>query len=374
VKTVLVTGSTGFVGRNLKEALQRQPEIRILTLDRQSSDAQWSAALDEADLIYHLAGTNRPKSEDEFLQGNAGVTRELCAKLTACGRRPKIVFASSIQAACDNAYGASKRAAEAALEQFAAATGAEAAIYRLPNLFGKWCRPNYNSVVATFCHNIARDLPIQISDPTRELELLYIDDVVAAFIHELTTGRPGVTYPQITGSHRVSLGALATMIQSFRDSRRTLMMPDLSGGFAKKLYAAYVSYLPEDGFAYPLEQRTDNRGCLAEFLKSSPFGQVFVSRTKPGVTRGDHYHHTKAERFLVLEGDAVIRFRHIERDAVIEYPISGRDLKVVDIPPGYTHSIENVGAGEMVVLFWASEVFDPQRPDTYFLPVQRTAA
>ena len=250
-------------------------------------------------------------------------------------------------------------------------TGASVFVFRLPGVFGKWCRPNYNSVVATFCHNIARDLPIAISDPAREIELVYIDDVVRAFI-DIMDGRLPASegkYFIAEPTYRISLGVLAKTIQSFRDSRVSLALPDMSDPLIRALYATYVSYLPADTFAYALNQRIDPRGELAELLKSHHIGQIFVSRTRPGITRGNHYHDTKVEKFLVLEGNAMIRFRHIMAGDVIEYPVSGCEFRVVDIPPGYTHSIENVGKTDLIVLFWADEVFNPDMPDTFGMDV-----
>jgi len=369
LKTTLITGAAGFIGRNLREALVRRPDCRVLSLNSSDAAEQRRQALEQADIIFHLAGVNRPPSAEQFAATNVGFTRTLCDELRAMGRAPKMVFTSSIQATYDNPYGNSKRNAEQELQSYAAQTGAELAIYRLKNVFGKWCRPNYNSVVATFCHNIARDLPIQISDPARVLDLAYIDDVIDELLLEID-GRPDLSMmrpgPQ---SHQITLGELAAAIHSFQASRNSLVMPDLSKPLARNLYATFLSYLPESEFAYPLQMKCDNRGELAEFIKSLQFGQIFVSRTKPGIHRGNHFHHTKTEKFLVLEGDAVIRFRHVERDDVIEYPVSGREFRVVDIPPGYTHSIENVGTSEMIVLFWASEIFDPDKTDTYYQEV-----
>jgi UDP-2-acetamido-2,6-beta-L-arabino-hexul-4-ose reductase len=325
-----------------------------------------------------------------------------------------MVFSSSIQAVRDNPYGQSKREAEAVLENFAAATGARVVIHRFSNLFGKWSQPNYNTVTATFCHNIARDLPIQISDPSYRFDLSYVDDVVEALLAEIgSAGGPGgctIAPPVI--SHNVSLGELAALIRSFKEQRASLLLPDFGKSFVRKLYATYLSFLPEDQFAYNLLKREDERGSLAEFIKTEGTGQIFVSRTHPGVTRGNHYHHTKVEKFLVVEGEGIVRFRSIQPDEpaplrlqitpspsvpgaqpldpspshlppvalasaagsplpashspLLEYRVRGDDYRVVDIPPGYTHSIENTGKGEMVTLFWASEVFDPAKPDTYF--------
>jgi len=367
----LVTGAGGFIGRHMVEALRRRDGVEVLAMDRSWSAADFEKALGSADCIFHIAGVNRPPTPDEFAKGNAGLTEEMIATLGRLGRTPPIIFTSSIQAAADNPYGKSKKGAEEALEQYARA-GGTAVIFRLKNVFGKWCRPNYNSVTATFCHNIARDLPVQISDESRELELVYIDDVVAGLLSALDEpGRTGaVEHREVTKAHKTTLGELAGRIRSFRESRKTLLVPNLGDDFNRKLYATYLSYLEPDSFAYPLDQKTDPRGVLAEFVKSPGAGQIFVSRTKPGIVRGNHYHHTKTEKFLVMEGDAVIRFRQISGPEVLEYRVSGKDFKVVDIPPGYTHSIENVGTGEMVTLFWACEIFDPARPDTVFLNVK----
>ncbi|MEN6479127.1 MAG: NAD-dependent epimerase/dehydratase family protein [Anaerolineales bacterium] len=368
--TALVTGAYGFVGRNLCTALARQPEVALDRFGTQNTSDDLDRFLDRADIIFHLAGVNRPADEHEFQKVNVGLTEDICERLRRLGRRPRIVLASSTQAALDNPYGLSKRLAEDVLHAFAADTGASVVIYRLRNLFGKWSRPNYNSVVATFCHNIARDLPITISDPSRQLELTYIDDVVAAFLSELTLERNrDARYAEVERFYRVTLGELASMIRSFRAVRNTLVLPSLGNQLTRALYATYLSFLPRNAFAYPLDSHADQRGALAELLKSLPFGQIFVSRTHPGVTRGNHYHDTKTEKFVVLEGEALIRFRHILEAEVIEYPVSGAEFRVVDIPPGYTHSIANVGDSELVTLFWASELFDSAHPDTYYLAV-----
>ncbi|MBT8339281.1 MAG: NAD-dependent epimerase/dehydratase family protein, partial [Desulfatitalea sp.] len=323
-------------------------------------------ALSDAEVIFHLAGVNRPKDLSLFEQGNAFLLETLCNKLRELKRAPKIVLTSSIQADLDNPYGLSKRHAEEILKAFAGETGAECVAYRLKNLFGKWCRPNYNSVTATFCHNIANGLPIQISNSANVVDLTYIDDVVAAFVAELQDAAPGFRFADTLPSHRITLGELADKLHGYKMMRETLLIPDLQNDFERALFGTYLSYLAEDDFAYGLDTKSDQRGSLAEFIKSSAMGQIFVSHTKPGVTRGDHYHRTKAEKFLVVQGTAVIRFRHIESDQVIEYKVRGEEYKVLDIPPGYTHSIENVGNDDLVTLFWACEMFDPQKPDTYY--------
>jgi len=369
-KTAVVTGAAGFIGRHIVEALRRQPGIAVLPIDVDSPAGALAEGLARADIVFHLAGVNRPKDAAEFATGNAGLTREICDRLAALGRKPVVVMTSSIQAVLDNPYGISKLNAERALEEWAVRTGGTAIVFRLKNVFGKWCRPNYNSVTATFCHNIAHDLPITISDEKRELELVYIDDVVTELLECCDAGDvAGYVHREVAKSYRVTLGELAGRIRSFRASRQSLVLPSFEDEFTRKLYATYLSYLDGPAFRYSLEPRTDPRGSLAEFLKSVHFGQIFVSRTKPGITRGNHYHHTKTEKFMVVEGEALIRFRHVDGDVVIEHRVSGQEFAVVDIPPGYTHSIENVGQGELVALFWASEIFDPGAPDTYFTPV-----
>lgn len=367
---VLVTGSNGFVGRNLCAELARRDDVELFRYDVDSPAADLQAGLAAADVVFHLAGVNRPEDPADYERGNAGLTGELCTALGDLGRTPLFVLSSSIQAEHDNPYGRSKLAAEEILQHFCRQTRAPARIYRLKNLFGKWARPNYNSVTATFCHNVTHDLPIHISDPERRVDLTYVDDVIAAFETELDLEHePGCSMAGPLPSHAITLGDLAETIRSFRAHRESLVLPDFSNAFLRALYATYLSYLGPGDFAYDLGIRTDNRGSLAEFLKSSSFGQIFVSRTKPGVTRGNHYHHTKTEKFLVVEGQAVVRFRHILEGDVIEYHVAGDQFRVVDIPPGYTHSIENIGAGDLVTLFWSSEIFDPARTDTYALPV-----
>jgi UDP-2-acetamido-2,6-beta-L-arabino-hexul-4-ose reductase len=368
---ILVTGAKGFIGKNLVVALQRKPDWEILAYDLDSPKSALSEALTKADMVYHLAGVNRPERLEEFKEGNFDLTQQICDELLRIGRAPVIVLSSSTQALLDNPYGCSKHLAEEAVLNFANESGASAFIFRLPGVFGKWCRPHYNSVVATFCHNIARGLPISISEPEREVELVYIDDVVRAFSN-CADGRAPISddgFSRVEPSYRISLGVLAETLRGFYESRSSLEMPDMGNSRNRALYATYLSYLPSDSFAYSLTQRSDPRGELAELLKSQHIGQIFVSRTRPGITRGNHYHDSKVEKFMVLEGEAVIRFRHILGGEVIEYPVSGRDFRVVDIPPGYTHSIENVGRIDMIVLFWAGEIFSPGTPDTFGLAV-----
>ena len=372
---IVVTGASGFIGRNLVAHLVREEEVQVTEFDLQNTERELQEGLTRADLVFHLAGVNRPESVVEFVVGNVDFTAHVCELLTQIGRPVPMVLTSSIQAEQDNPYGRSKLQAEETLKRYVQENHAAGIIYRLKNVFGKWCRPNYNSVVATFCHNIARDLPITISDPDYELKLVYIDDVIEYFVKETQGQEPsGVYYREVIPTFKITLGRLAELLYSFREMRQSLSLPDFSDPFVRKLYGTYLSYLNVEDFAYNLQQRCDPRGCLAEFVKSSSFGQIFVSTTKPGVTRGNHYHHTKTEKFLVLQGDALIRFRHIESGEILEYLVKGEELRVVDIPPGYTHSIENVGKNELVTLFWASEVFDPGTPDTFPLSVLSPSA
>ncbi|HYC71313.1 MAG TPA: NAD-dependent epimerase/dehydratase family protein [Opitutaceae bacterium] len=374
--TALVTGASGFIARHLILSLERTGRFQVLRTTRATPSAEQASFLRRADIVYHLAGVNRPPDPAEFATGNAGLTQALCQELAAAGRRPLLVLASSVQAALDNPYGRSKSLAEQHVAEWVRATGGGAVVCRLKNVFGKWCRPNYNSVTATFCHNLARGRPIEISDPARELELVYIDDVVATLLDlaSALAAAPGSHLGQlrtadVPRSFRVTLGALAQKIEGFRRSRDTLLLDSFADDFTRCLYATYLSYLEPAAFAYPLLQRSDQRGSLAEFIKQPAFGQVFISRTAPGITRGNHYHDTKTEKFLVVQGRAIIRFRPVLGGEVVEHHVDGREFRVVDIPPGYTHSIENVGPDELVTLFWASEIFDPARPDTYLLPV-----
>jgi UDP-2-acetamido-2,6-beta-L-arabino-hexul-4-ose reductase len=368
MKTVLVTGARGFIGKHLVEALRRDAELSVIEIDLDSLPERLEQGLQQADVIYHLAGVNRPKDLAEFTSGNAGLTASICAKLAGLGRTPLLVISSSIQAELDNPYGVSKREAEHAAERWARSTGGKAVVFRLKNVFGKWCRPNYNSVTATFCYNIAHDLEIQVNDSKQEIDLVYIDDVIEAFVglDPEAFAASQMVFREVACSHKTTLGQLADLIREFRRSRQTLQLPSFADLFTRRLYATYLSYLEGEAFAYSLQQKTDARGSLAEFIKQPHFGQVFVSRTRPGVTRGNHYHNTKTEKFFVVEGEAVIRFRPIGGGEVIEHRVSGGAFRVVDIPPGYAHAIENVGSTELVTLFWASEIFDPQRPDVYF--------
>lgn len=367
MKTVLVTGSEGFIGKNLTEALRRKSDFIVKTFDLSDARAVLNRYLEEADIVYHLAGVNRPERSEDYDKVNRGLTHEIIDCLERINRRPSIVFSSSIQAVLENPYGVSKKRAEEALDGYAQRNGAQVQIFRLPNVFGKWCRPNYNSVVATFCYNAVRGFSLNVSDSAKEVELVHVDDVVAAFLRalEMATITGKALFASVEPTFRVDLGKLAGLIQEFAACRQTLRLPDLGDSFVRRLYGTFQSYLDPKDFVYRLQEKKDERGTLAELLKGEAFGQLFVSRTRPGITRGNHYHDTKVEKFVVLEGDALIRFRHIVSDETVSCPVSGGDFKVVDIPPGWTHSIQNIGTTELVVLFWASEVFEQERPDTY---------
>jgi UDP-2-acetamido-2,6-beta-L-arabino-hexul-4-ose reductase len=387
MKTILVTGSDGFMGRNLCVALRREPGFEVLEFDLPQTPEDLAKLAARADLVFHLAGVNRPKDEQEFTAGNADLTRQLCESLGQSSRRVPIVLSSSTQAELDNPYGRSKLAAEHALLDYQRRTGAPVFIYRFPNVFGKWSRPNYNTVVATFCHNIARGLPVQISNPANVIRFAYIDDIVREFLAIARTENvesrklkveigkaeadPSSSSSPISGfnfspCYTITLGELHTLLVSFRDARAKSVVPDLSDPLTKYLYSTYLSFYDTQDFARPVDLKTDDRGWLFELIKSPHAGQIFVSRTRPGITRGNHYHDTKIEKFCVIQGEGLIRFRHVLGSDILEYRVNDREIRVVDIPPGYTHSIENTGPSDMLTLFWANEIFDPAHPDTWF--------
>ena len=367
---ILVTGARGFVGRNLVAELKKRGYKDILEFDLDTEKPALEQYTKECDFVFHLAGVNRPQKEEEFMEGNFGFTSELLALLIKHNNKAPLLITSSIQAERDNPYGRSKKAGEDLLINYSKEHNIKVLIYRLPNLFGKWCRPNYNSVIATFCHNIARGLQIQIDDPEGELNLCYIDDVIRELIDALE-GDPtkdGDFYT-VSPTHRVKLGDLAELIRSFKESRRDLSIPDMSVPLTKKLYRTYLSYLPEKDFAYQLKMNCDQRGSFTEFIRTMNRGQISINVSKPGVTKGNHWHHTKNEKFLVVSGEGLIRFRGISASKIIEYRVSGDKLEVVDIPPGYTHSIVNLGEADLVTIMWVNECFDPEHADTYYMEV-----
>ncbi|MBU3207623.1 capsular polysaccharide biosynthesis protein CapF [Clostridium algidicarnis] len=367
---ILVTGARGFVGKNLIAELSNRGYKEIYEFDIDTDKSLLNEYAKNCEFVFHLAGVNRPKDEKEFMEGNFGFTSELLNLLKKHNNKAPILITSSIQAERDNPYGNSKRAGEELLLNYSKETGAKALIYRLANLFGKWSRPNYNTVVATFCYNVARDLDIQVNSPEAELTLCYIDDVVDEFIRALE-GNPTKNndYCNIPVVHEIKLGDLANRIKSFRDSRSNLIVPNMEDALTKKLYSTYLSFLTEDEFSYDLKMNCDNRGSFTEFIRTPERGQVSVNVSKPGITKGNHWHHTKNEKFLVVSGTGVIRFRNIDSKEIIEYKVSGQKLEVVDIPTGYTHSIVNIGDTDMVTVMWANEAFNPEKPDTYFLEV-----
>lgn len=368
---ILITGAGGFIGKNLVATLKTAGYTDLMLFERDDTPETLAEYAARAGFVYHLAGINRPKDPSEFYAGNAGLTETLLSLLDKAGNKAPVLVTSSIQAALDNDYGKSKAQAEQAIFAHGQATGAPVYVFRLPGVFGKWCRPNYNSVVATFCHNSANGLPLSVRDPEYRLPLVYIDDVVASFVAALdgSCTREG-DYCVVPVVHETTLGHLAETIEGFAQNRETLDVPDQTpGSLEQKLYSTWLSYLPADRFSYPLNMHCDNRGSFTEFLHTPAHGQVSINISKPGIVKGNHWHHSKNEKFLVVKGTGVIRFRALDSTEVIEYHVSGDKLEVVDIPTGYTHNIENVGQDDMVTVMWANEVFDPDHPDTFFLPV-----
>ena len=361
---VLVTGPHGFVGKNLIVRLKEQAGIETLQFARGDSEESLQTLVHRADAIIHLAGENRPADTAAFARVNAGLTHTLCTAIAASGREIPLILASSIQADLPNPYGESKRAAELAVEQLAAKHANPAVIFRLPNVFGKWCKPNYNSVVATFCHNIANDLPVRIDDPSTKLRLVYVDDVVSAFLRAIESATHGLHRSTIEPEYSITLGELAAQIEGFRNCRTNLVSERVGVGLTRALYATYVSYLPTAKFAYDLPCHHDARGVFVEMLKTPDCGQFSFFTALPGMTRGGHYHHSKTEKFLVIRGSARFRFRHMVTNETFEIFTSGEQPQVVETVPGWTHDITNMGAEEMIVMLWANEIFDRARPDT----------
>lgn len=368
---VLVTGAYGFVGKNLVKHLEQTEDTQVFQYDLGVSERELDKFLSECEFVFHLAGVNRPKTEDEFMTVGYSFTSLMLDKLKELGNKAPILVSSSIQAQLDNPYGRYKSAEEKLLTEYGRTEDVKVLIYRMPNVFGKWCRPNYNSVVATFCNNIANGLPITVNDENALLSLVYIDDVAAEFCAAMFGGENREDgHCSVQPVHSIKLGELAALIKSFKESRINKQVPLLKeDSIEKKLYSTYLSYLPKDEFSYPLSTHKDHRGSFTEFLRTPERGQVSINISKPGVTKGNHWHHSKNEKFLVVSGEGIIRFRKIDNDEIMEYIVSGDKLEVVDIPVGYTHNIENTGESDMVTVMWASESFDPDHPDTYFLEV-----
>lgn len=342
-------------------------ELNLIDID--NSKEELKKGVLEADFIVHLAGINRPKDENEFKIGNSGLTEEIISYLEEEGKKTPILITSSIQADLDNPYGKSKKESEEALLKYMTDNHANVYIYRLPNVFGKWCKPNYNSAIATFCHKIARDEEVWISDESIELTLVYIDDVVRNIINTIENKDVIKGYARVDIEHKGTLGEIVNLLKSFKESRQTLQIPNMKDELTKKLYSTYLSYLPEKGFSYNLKMNKDDRGSFTEFIKSKDRGQVSVNISKPGIIKGNHYHHTKNEKFLVVSGEGIIQFRKWDSDEKIEYEVSGKELKVIDIPVGYTHNIINTGKEDMVTIMWVNEIFNQEIPDTYYLEV-----
>lgn len=361
---VLVTGAHGFIGKNLVVRLGEQAGAEILPFVRGDTLDTLSALVAQADAVVHLAGENRPRDVADFALVNTDLTKALCDAIGKTGRTIPLILSSSTQAEMDNPYGQSKHAAEQVVERFAGETGNPVVIYRLPGVFGKWCKPNYNSVVATFCHNITNDLPIQISDPAAQVRLVYVDDVVNVFLHTLANMSEGVKRGMVEPEYTITLGDLAAQIEAFKNCRTNLVSERVGTGLTRALYSTYISYLPTSKFAYDLPRYGDERGVFVEMLKTPDCGQFSFFTAHPGITRGGHYHHSKTEKFLVIKGAARFGFRHVVTNETYELVTSGDRPQVVDTIPGWIHDITNVGEDEMVVMLWANEIFDRERPDT----------
>ena len=366
---VLITGADGFIAKNLIEHLKRDENLHLYSFTKNDSCSILDAYLKEADFVFHLAGVNRPQNIDEFYEGNRDLTKQIVDTLTQLEKKTPVLFSSSTQATLENDYGRSKKEAEDILLEYAQKTKSSMFIYRLPNVFGKWCKPNYNSVVATWCHNIANDLPIAVNNRETELTLVYVDDVVKSFIEKLDFKSDENCF-EIKKVYRKTLGEIEDLLYAFKESRTSLLIPKVGIGFERALYATYLSYLPIDRFSYELKGHSDERGTFCEILKTLDSGQFSLSTTASGITRGNHFHHTKNEKFLVVKGKALIEYRHIVTNEIVHYEVSDKKMEVVEMIPGYTHNIKNTGDEEMILFLWANETFDREKPDTYYLEVQ----
>ena len=365
---ILVTGSNGFIAKNLIAHLNRNKKLELYFYKKNDSMDLLEAYVKEADFIFHLAGVNRPSDKHDFYKGNKDLTQYIVNVLMQNDKSTPVLFSSSIQAIEDNDYGKSKKAAEGILVSYQNTTDAHIFIYRLPNVFGKWSKANYNSVVATWCSNIANNLEIQVSNRNVELALVYIDDVIKSFIERLTIHTNAQLF-EINTVYKKTLGQIEELLYKFKENRNTLLIPNVASEFERALYATYLSYLPTNQFSYPLNGHTDDRGTFYEIIKTLDSGQFSLSTTAPGIKRGSHYHHTKNEKFLVVRGEALIEFRHILNDEVISYKVSDKKMEVIEMIPGYTHNIKNIGDEEMILFLWANENYNHENPDTYFLEV-----
>lgn len=369
---ILITGAGGFIGKNLISALHMHGYDEILRFDADTPKEYLERYCADCEFVFHLAGINRPRQQEEFMQGNFVLTDTLLRTLIRHKNRCPVMFASSTQAAMPNLYGRSKKAGEELLFQYQRETGATVYVFRFPNVFGKWSKPNYNSAIATFCYNVSHDLPITVNDESAVLHLAYIDDVAEALVglveDRATMEGPYCVVPAI---HTATLGEIAGQIRSFRRIREDGTIPDMSDPLTRKLYATYLSFLPVMDFAYPLTMHEDERGSFTEMMRSGAGGQISINIVKPGVVKGNHWHRVKAEKFLVVSGAGVVKFRRVDMDDVLEYPVGGKKPVIVDIPVGYTHSIENTGKSDLVLLMWSSECYDPEHPDTIAEEVER---
>ena len=364
---IVITGADGFIGKNLRLRLSELGGHEVICITRSTPPADFASLLAGSDFVYHLAGVNRPQDPSEFASGNTGATTALCEALA--GRATPVAYASSTQAALDNPYGASKRAAEEALLAHAQRSSAAVHLFRLTNVFGKWARPNYNSAVATFCHNVAHGLPISVHDASAPLKLVYVDDVVEAFVRLLDGSGVG-GYVEAGPVYETTVGELADTVRGFAQSRASLMTDRVGTGLVRALYSTYLSYLQPEAFAYQVPRHADPRGVFVEMLKTPDCGQFSYFTAHPGVTRGEHYHHSKTEKFLVIKGTAHFGFRQVVTGETHELVVRGGEGTIVETMPGWTHNITNVGDDEMIVMLWANEVFDRARPDTFAMKVK----
>lgn len=367
---ILITGAKGFIGKNLVSELSKYDDNTLYLYDLDSTIEELDKYTRDCEFVYHLAGVNRPKTQEQFSSGNVDFTSLLIDKLTKNKNFCPIMISSSIQVELENPYGKSKKKAEELIYLYGETTGAKVMVYRFPNVFGKWCKPNYNSVVATFSYNISHNLTITINDRNTMLDLVYIDDVIRELLKALHDDefRQGV-YCYAKPVYRCSLGEIADKLINFSEYRSSLLIPSLHDELTKKLYATYLSYVPYDDLVIDLNMHTDSRGSFTEIFKSSGFGQVSVNISHPGIIKGNHWHHTKNEKFLVIYGQGIIRIRDLNTDSIIEFFVNGENLRIVDIPPGSTHNIENVGNTDLMTIIWASEEYDPDFPDTNYLEV-----
>lgn len=370
---ILITGSQGFIGKNLIQHLSEKKEVTLLTFSRENTLSELPKLVNKADIIFHLAGINRPKELSEFYEGNSTFTELLCQAVLESGKTTPIIFSSSTQATNQTDYGKSKLQAEESLIKLNEKTQNPIAIYRLPNVFGKWCKPNYNSVVATFCNNIIYNIPLTINNPKVELNLVYIDDVITEFLTYITKSDHESTskdlYKTIPITYQTTVDELANTLQNFHEQRQNMLIDRVGNGLIRALYATYISYLPKEQFAYPIQKHEDPRGRFVEMLKTQDSGQFSYFTALPGITRGGHYHHSKTEKFLVIKGTALFKFKNLLTNEYYELVTTGDTPQVVDTATGWTHDITNIGTDEMIVMLWANEVFDPNNPDTYAHPV-----